>query len=75
MSNTYWSFPIPPGTLSISGANSGGFVICNGNQVCQSASGTAIGTYGADVAIIATLHGMNGSPFTQPAGTLTLNAQ
>jgi hypothetical protein len=71
MSNSYWGFPIPPGVLSIGGANSGGFAICNQNQLCQSAAGTPAGTY-TDVSITATLHGMYQSPFTAAAGTLTL---
>jgi hypothetical protein len=73
MSNTYWAFPTPPGVLSISGTNSGGFVICNLNQICQSAIGTAAGTYN-DFSITATLHGMYNSPFTAAAGALTLTA-
>jgi hypothetical protein len=73
MSNTYWAFPTPPGVLSISGTNSGGFVICNLNQICQSAAGTAAGTYN-DFSITATLHGMYKSPFTAAAGALTLTA-
>jgi hypothetical protein len=73
MSASYWPFPFPPGTLSIGGTNSGGFAICNMNQICQSAGGVAAGTY-SDFSITATLHGMNGSPFTVSAGTLSLTA-
>jgi hypothetical protein len=61
MSNTYWSFPIPPGSLSIGGNNLGQFVICNQNQICQPAAGGAANTY-SDFSITATLHGMLGSP-------------
>src|SRR5262249_39639716 len=73
MSNTYWPFPAPPGVLTIGRTNSGGFVICNLSQICQSAAGTAVGTYTA-FTVTATLHGMFNSPFTQSAGTLTLTA-
>jgi hypothetical protein len=74
MSDTKWAFPLGqpgPGVLSIGGTNSGGFVICNGYQICQSAGGTAAGTYN-DFSVTATLHGMSGSPATIAAGVLTI---
>jgi hypothetical protein len=74
MSNTYWAFPTPPGTLSIGGTNSGGFVLCNLTQICQPPGGAAAGTYN-DFSITATLHGMFNSPFTATAGSLTITAQ
>jgi hypothetical protein len=71
MSDIYWTFPTPPGVLTIGGTNSGGFVICNNNQICQPGGGTIAGTYN-DFTVQASLTGMKSSPFTATAGTLTL---
>jgi hypothetical protein len=65
--------PAFPGTLTITGTNSGGFQICGGGfELCQSSAGTPAGTY-SDFNIVATLHGLSNSPQqTKPTVTGTV---
>jgi hypothetical protein len=60
-----------PGTFSVGGTNSGGFVICvDGQHLCQSATGTPAGTYN-DFTITGTLTGLSNSPQTSGTQTVT----